>query len=427
METSPTVAILATLDSKSQETWRACAGVRSAGARPWVLDLSLRPHAVAGADVTAERVAEAGGSDLISVAALDRGEAAAVMVTGARQLVSDGVERGHLHAAMGLGGANGTWMACAIMRELPLLFPKLMVSAVAATPAAPWYIGASDIILVPSVGDLGVNRVTTAIIRNASVAAVAMARSRLEQPEEDAGSAPVLVGVSSFGGTAACVARVQEGLEAAGYEVILFHASGSGGRALERMALAGQLGGVIDVTTHELTDLVVGGVYSAGDDRLRGAATRGIPQVVVPGALDHANLWVGEVPERFRGREFVRYNQQNLLMRTDAGEYEAVATLMADRLEGASGPVAVLIPRHGFSEHTRRRTVDLDGEPVGVWQRPEVDARFGEVLGERLGDGVLREFDLHINDPEFADACVTTFLDLVARSAEMDDAGEATR
>jgi len=332
------------------------------------------------------------------------------------------VADGRIHAAIGLGGANGTAMACAVMRELPLLFPKLMVSAVAATAAVPQYLEGSDIVLFPSVGDLGVNRVTTRILRNAAVSAVAMARETNPLEGDEDASAPLLVGVSSFGGTAGCVERVQQHLESAGYEVILFHASGPGGKALERMARAGQLGGVIDVTTHELTDLVVGGVYSAGDDRLRGAAARGIPQVVVPGALDHANLLVGQVPDHFRGREFVRYNQHNLLMRTDGDEYEQVAHLIADRLAEASGPVRVLVPLRGFSEHTRRETVDLDGDPVGAWHRPEVDARLVDVLRERLAPGVLREFDLHINDPGFADECVRAFFDLLEPSTETEEA-----
>ncbi|MFP3915554.1 MAG: Tm-1-like ATP-binding domain-containing protein, partial [Actinomycetota bacterium] len=230
-----------------------------------------------------------------------------------------------------------------------------------------------------------------------------------------------LVGVSSFGGTAGCVTRVTERLEEAGYEVILFHASGPGGRALERLARAGELAGVVDITTHELTDLVVGGVYSAGEERLCGAGARGIPQVVVPGALDHANFWVGQVPERFWGREFYRYNLQNLLMRTSAEEYETLAALVADRLNGARGPTAVLIPRRGFSEHTGRQTSDLEGNPVGSWHQPHADERFVEVLRARLENGEPVELDLHINDPEFADACADAFLEMAeaGRAAEV--------
>jgi uncharacterized protein (UPF0261 family) len=417
------VAVLATLDSKGREVWSACAALRSAGARPWMLDLSLRPHGVAGADVTGDVVAEAGGSDWESLASMGRGEAGEVMVAGGRKLLGVEVDGGRVHAALGLGGANGTSLACGIMRELPLLFPKLMVSVVASTAAVQWYVGASDIVMFPSVGDLSLNRVMAGVIKNASVAAVAMARGWIEQPSGDA-RLP-LVGVSSFGGTSGCVVRVEQRLEEAGYEVILFHASGPGGRALERLARTGELSGVIDVTTHELVDLVVGGVYSAGEERLRGAGESGIPQVVVPGALDHANFWVGQVPERFRERGFFRYNLQNILMRTNTEEYEALAGLIADRLNNARGPTAVLIPKRGFSEHTRRQTFDLEGDPIGSWHQPEADARFVEVLRARLEKGDLKEFDLHINDPEFADECADAFLEMLRAGTHAGSVGEA--
>jgi uncharacterized protein (UPF0261 family) len=221
------------------------------------------------------------------------------------------------------------------------------------------------------------------------------------------------VAVSAFGGTAGCVQGVQARLKAAGYEVILFHASGPGGRALESLARRGELAGVVDVTTHELVDLLVGGVYSAGEDRLRGAAVMGLPQVVVPGALDHANFWAGMVPERFRGRRFILYNPQNLLMRTNAEEFEALGRLMAERLNQAHGPFTVLVPTGGFSEHTNRTAHDLQGRPAGPWREPDTDAVFARSLRAHLTTGDVRELDLHINDPAFADACASAFLELV--------------
>ncbi|MFP3915341.1 MAG: Tm-1-like ATP-binding domain-containing protein, partial [Actinomycetota bacterium] len=180
----PVVAVLATLDSKAREIEMACDVLAGAGARPWVVDLSLRPHHRGGADVTGEAVAEAGGSDWAALAALGRGEAGEVMMAGGRKLVAAEAEAGRVHAALGLGGANGTSIACGIMREMPLLFPKLMVSVVASTPAVQWYVGASDIVMFPSVGDLSLNRVTAGVIENAAVAAVAMARHRMARPPE---------------------------------------------------------------------------------------------------------------------------------------------------------------------------------------------------------------------------------------------------
>ncbi len=418
---TPVVAVFGTLDSKSEPIGRVCNALVDAGAHPMVWDLSLRPHSVPGADVTADRLAQVGGSDWGSLAGLTRAKAGAVMIRGARILLEAEVGGGRLHGALGLGGANGTWMACGIMREMPLLFPKIMVSVVASTAAVQWYVGGSDIVMFPSVGDITVNRITDRIIDNAARSLSAMAQTWMGQGPQQTHTD--LVGVSSFGGTSGCVDRVEQRLKNAGREVIMFHASGPGGRALERLAGTGELSGVVDVTTHELVDLVVGGVYSAGDQRLRAAGKAGLPQVIVPGALDHSNFWVGHVPERFKGREFFQFNEQNILMRTNSQEYEALARLFSERINAATGPVAVLIPTQGFSEHTSRQTFDLEGKPLGSWHQPEADARFVEVLGELLQENRLREFDMHINDREFADVCADTFLEMTeaeepARSRE---------
>src|SRR5215467_13462775 len=175
--------------------------------------------------------------------------------------------------------------------------------------------------MYPSIGDVSLNRITRAVMENAANAVALAAANWVARREAKTVHAP-LVAVSSFGGTAACVDRVSQRLEDLGYEVILFHASGVGGKSLERLAAAGELAGVVDVTTHELTDLIVDGVYSAGATRLTGAGAAGLPQVIVPGAIDHANFWVGQTPERYRRREFFQYNAQNLLMRTNTEEFE---------------------------------------------------------------------------------------------------------
>ena len=231
-----------------------------------------------------------------------------------------------------------------------------------------------------------------------------------------------LIGVSSFGGTAACVDRVSERLEALGYEVIQFHASGVGGRSLERLASTGELAGVIDVTTHELTDLIVDGVYSAGDTRLTAAGAAGLPQVVVPGAIDHANFWAGQVPQRYQDREFFRYNAQNLLMRTNAEEFVALGHTMAERLKAATGPVRVLIPLEGFSEHTKRRAQDLAGHDRGPWRRPGEYEGFTNALRTRPGSPIgFRSFRCTSTTPAFADACVDAFVAIAQERRTADD------
>ena len=198
-----------------------------------------------------------------------------------------------------------------------------------------------------------------------------------------------------------------------GYEVIQFHASGIGGKSLERLAAAGELAGVVDVTTHELADLVTDGVYSAGDGRLTGAGAAGLPQVIVPGAIDHANLWVGQVPERYKAREFYQYNAQNLLMRTNAEEFEKLGREFASRINAAKGPVRVLIPLEGFSEHTKRRAHDLQGKDTGPWKRPADYQIFVDSLKSHLTSARVEELALHINDAAFADACVDAFASMM--------------
>jgi uncharacterized protein (UPF0261 family) len=265
--------------------------------------------------------------------------------------------------------------------------------------------------MYPAIGDVALNRITGAVMENAALAVVAAARNWLARQAAKGETAP-LVAVSSFGGTAACVDRVTQRLEGLGYEVILFHASGMGGRSLERLAAAGELAGVVDVTTHELADLVVDGVYSAGDARMTSAGAAGLPQVIVPGAIDHSNFWAGQVPERYWARQFHRYNAQNLLMRTDADEFDQLGREFAKRLNPAKGPVRILLPLEGFSEHTKRRAQDINGHDIGPWRHPEEYQTFIDSLKAHVKGIRIDELPLHINDTAFADACVDAFLEL---------------
>jgi uncharacterized protein (UPF0261 family) len=222
-----------------------------------------------------------------------------------------------------------------------------------------------------------------------------------------------LIGLSSFGNLQPAVDRITARLETCGFEVIHFHASGPGGRALESLAARRELAGVIDLTTSELTDFVTGGVYSAGEGRLRAAAAAGIPQVVVPGALDFTNWWVGAVPARYRGRGFFQYNVEIALMRTNAEEFAKLGTLIGERLRDAKGPFDVLIPTGGFSQLTSRRMQDIAGNDIGPWAQPETDAVFVQTLRRHLAPERIHELPDHINDPAFADACVEALLRLM--------------
>ncbi len=369
-ESAPTVAILATMNTKGRETRFVADVLAREGVKASIIDLSLRAHDVGGANVTGDEVAKAAGSTWPVVGERSRQDAAALMVDGGGKLVLERFAKGELAGAIGLGGANGTTMACAIMRALPYLVPKVMVSTVAGTAAVQWYVAESDIAMYPAIGDVALNRITKTVMENAALAVAAAAKNWMAKRGAKADQTP-LVAVSSFGGTQGCVDRVSEQLEALGYEVILFHASGVGGKSLERLAASGELLGVIDVTTHELADLVVDGVFSAGPGRLTGAGAAGLPQVIVPGAIDHSNFWVGQVPECYRGRDFFRYNAQNLLMRTNAEEFAILGREIGKRVNAAKGPLRVLIPLEGFSEHTNRHAHDLDGKDRGPWKRPQ--------------------------------------------------------
>ena len=411
--TSPTVAVLATLNTKSREAHFLADVLVRAGAIPCVVDVSMKSHDVSGAHVTGSQVAEAGGVSWTSLDGRTRHEAASVMAEGGTRILLARAAAGEIAGAIGLGGANGTDLVCSMLRALPYLLPKVVVSAVAGTAAVQWWVAESDISMYPSIGDISLNHFTKTVMENAGCAVAMAARKWVERRESKATRAP-LIAVSSFGGTAACVDRVSQRLEALGYEVILFHASGVGGKSLERLASSGELAGVIDVTTHELTDLVMDGVYSAGAARLRAAGAAGLPQVVVPGAIDHANFWAGAVPERYRDREFFRYSAQNLLLRTNAEEFAKIGDTMGERLKAAQGPLRVLIPLEGFSEHTQRRARDLDGNDRGPWRRPEEYEVFTNALKTSLDAALIQELPLHINDATFADACVDAFVEIAA-------------
>ena len=316
----PTVAVLATMNTKGKEARFIAAVLARAGATPWIVDLSLKSHDADDADLAAADVAAAAGASWQTLHERSRQDAAAVMIEGGAKMLLDKFVKGEVSGAIGLGGANGTNLVCSILRALPYLVPKVMISTVAGTAAVQWYVAESDIAMYPSIGDVSLNRITKSVMEDAAMSVAAAVNNRAAQQKTRTKKTP-LVAVSSFGGTAACVERVTERLESLGYEVILFHASGVGGKSLERLAASGELMGVVDVTTHELADLVVDGVYSAGSTRLTSAGAAGLPQVVVPGAIDHANFWADHVPERYQAREFFRYNAQNLLMRTNAEEF----------------------------------------------------------------------------------------------------------
>jgi uncharacterized protein (UPF0261 family) len=404
------VAVLATLDSKHEAARFVCDALTAAGATPWLVDLSLRPHSHDFADVSAGAVVQSAGLGWADLGRLARTDASRTMIAAGTEIVRDRFARHEIDGAIGVGGANGSTIACAIMRALPLAFPKCMVTPVAATAAVQWYVAESDIAMYPTIGDISLNRVTRAAMTNAAHAVAAMAKAWSRQTT---GARVPLLGVSSFGNTQPAVDRITARLEAERFEVIHFHASGPGGRALEKLAASGELAGVIDLTTSELTDLITGGVYSAGETRLTAAGAAGLPQVVVPGCLDFTNWWVGQVPDKYRQREFYQYNVEIVLMRTNAEEFASLGELVGERLRAAKGPVSVLIPTGGMSQLVGRKTYDLAGNERGTWAQPETDRVFADTLKRYLPAGAIRELPCHINDDAFADACAAEMIGMM--------------
>jgi uncharacterized protein (UPF0261 family) len=399
---SCTVLLVATLDTKGAELAFVRDLIEARGHRTLVVDAGVLGEPAFEPDVAASGVATAVGSSLDALRERgDRGEAVEVMMAGLERVVGSLFEQGRFEGMLGIGGGGGTILATAAMRELPIGVPKVMVSTMASGDVSP-YVGIRDITLMYSVTDIaGLNPLSRRILANAAGAVVGM----VEQEMPETATRP-LVAATMFGVTTPCVDRVRERLDEAGYDVMVFHATGSGGRAMEALIDEGWFVGVADVTTTEWCDEVVGGVLSAGPDRLSAAGRRGIPQVVSLGATDMVNFGgIETVPERFRDRTLYRHNPSVTLMRTTADECREVGRRIAERLNAAGGPTVLVLPLRGVS------ALDADGQP---FRAPETDRALFDTLREHLNDAVeVVEVDEHINDAAFADAFAERLLGLL--------------
>jgi uncharacterized protein (UPF0261 family) len=309
----------------------------------------------------------------------------------ARRLFSEG----RVDGVLGAGGSGNTAIATAAMRALPVGVPKLMVSTMAAGDTAD-YVGGVDVTMMASVTDVaGLNSISARILANAAAAMAGMVGA----PAVELGETKPLIGATMFGVTTPCVTRAREALEARGYEVLVFHATGTGGRAMEALVDAGFLAGVLDATTTELCDDLVGGVLSAGPDRLEAAGRAGLPQVVSLGALDMVNFGSRDsVPPQFSERNLYVHNPSVTLMRTTREECAELGRRIAAKLSAATGPVALFVPLGGVS------MIDAPGQP---FHDPDADAALFEALRGGVGANVeLIELDMNVNDDAFADAMV---------------------
>ncbi|MCA9863379.1 MAG: Tm-1-like ATP-binding domain-containing protein [Thermomicrobiales bacterium] len=400
----PTVVLLGTLDTKGEEYAFVRGLLQDRGLDVLLVDAGILGEPKVAPDIARDAVAAAAGHDIAALAAAgDRGVAVAAMAAGAAEIVGKLSAEGQLDAIMGLGGSGGSTVIAAAMRALPIGVPKLLVSTVAAGDTRP-YVDTADIMLLPSVVDIsGINPISERILRNAAAAIGGMAvEFALFAPEEP--DRP-LVAATMFGVTTPCVTHLREVLDDRGYETLVFHATGTGGRAMERLLADGYLTGVLDVTTTELADELVGGVLSAGPDRLEAAGALGLPQVVSLGALDMVNFGPRETaPERFAGRQFYVHNPTVTLMRTTPAENAELGAIIARKLNAATGPLALFIPLRGVSA--------IAGEGQ-VFHHPAADAALLGALREHLRPEVeVHELDLHINDPAFAEAMARRFDEL---------------
>ncbi len=396
-----TIAVIGTMDSKGAEHAFVADRIREAGHRAMVVDVGTLGVAQVAVDVPREEVLAAAG--LCLPAAEDRGERVGVMARALPVFLEKMAVEGRIDGVISLGGGGGTAIATAGMRALPVGFPKLMVSTLASGNTA-HYVGTKDIVMMPSIVDVaGLNQISRMIFARAAGAVCGMVEARVEQVEEK----PLIV-ASMFGNTTECVDAARQALEGEGYEVLVFHATGTGGRTMESLIESGMVKGVFDVTTTEWADEYCGGTLTAGPTRLEAAGKMGIPAVVAPGCLDMVNF--GErasVPAKFEGRNFYIHNPQVTLMRTNAEECAALGRILAEKVNAYTGPVAVLLPLKAIS------IISAEGQP---FHDAEADAAlFGAIRSGLREDIQLIEVDAAINDEAFSTACVEALTGLLAR------------
>jgi uncharacterized protein (UPF0261 family) len=390
--TAKTVALIGTFDTKGEEFSFLRERIENAGLRTLMINVGVLGSATFEADISPAEVAAAANENLAALRTeRDRGRSVTAMSVGTTAILVRLFEQGTIHGVVSLGGSAGTAIATAAMRALPCGFPKLMVSTLASGDIKP-YVGTTDICMMPSVLDIaGLNHVSRRIIGNAAAAICGMVAS---EPASALDQKPAIA-ATMFGVTTPCVTAARHTLEERGYEVLVFHATGAGGQAMEQLIEDGAFRAVLDMTTTELADELVGGVMSAGPHRLEAAGRKGIPQLVCPGAIDMVNFGpVETVPPQFRSRNLYSHNPGVTLMRTTPEECAEIGRITATRLNRARGPVTVLIPLQGVS------AIDKIGAP---FYSPEALDVYRRALKTSLSPTIrVVELDAHINDEGFA-------------------------
>lgn len=405
-----TVVLIGSLDTKGNEYQYVKSRLQEFGVDVIMIDFGVLCDPPFKPEIPASEVALAGGVNLNDLrfareGSDTRANALATMQKGVSVILHKLLEEGRCDAVFGMGGSGGSSVISGAMRSLPIGVPKLLLSTMASGNIS-GYVGTSDLCMMYSITDIaGLNRVSRKIISNAAAAVAGMAKvtTLKKEPEEKP-----LVAVTMFGVTTPGVLRIVECLEGAGFEVIVFHATGAGGRAMEGMVKDGLINGVIDYTTSELVDELLGGVFSAGPNRLEAAGLKGIPQVVVPGALEVLNFGArNTVPEKYEKPErlCIVHNPNVCAVRTNKQESIELGKIFANKVNLAKGPTAVMLPLKGLDKYEQ--------PPDGPWINPENDgALFATIKSILRKDIPVTELDANINDRSFADATFDTFMQL---------------
>lgn len=398
-----TIAVAGTFDSKGAEFSYVKRLIESLGVNTFTIHTGVFEPAFTP-DVSNAEVAKAAGYDIQTIAEKkDRAWATEILSTGMEKLVPQLFQEGKFDGIISFGGSGGTSLVTPAMRALPIGVPKVMVSTMASGNTTQ-YVGTSDIVMIPSVVDVaGLNSISTTIFQNAVFAIVGMVSHEKKKVQEE----KPLIGATMFGVTTPCVNAAKSYLEERGYEVLVFHATGIGGRSMEDLIRAGFIKGVLDLTTTEWCDEVVGGVLNAGPNRLEAAALNHVPQVVSVGALDMVNFGPFDtVPPQFKNRNLYKHNPTVTLMRTTVEENKEIGRKIAEKLNMAAGKTTLMLPLKGVS------LIDAEGQP---FYGPEEDAALFETLRNSVNRDIVEviEMDTAINDTAFAEAAAQKLIDLM--------------
>ena len=400
------IYLIATLDTKGVEAGWIRERLMRQGHRVTLVDVGSSGDPQVDPDIDRAMVFEAAGTSWSVVRSdQDRGEAVAAAARGVSQLIRQHADQGLVEGVLSIGGSAGTSIGTSAMRALPLGIPKVMVSTMASGQVRP-YVADKDLCMINSVVDIaGINRVSRIVLSQAADAMSGMVNGRKQVFAEASPTEKPLVAASMFGVTTPCVQVARGVLEQAGYEVLIFHATGTGGQAMESLIREGLIAGVLDITTTELADELVGGVLTAGPDRLTAASELGIPQVISVGALDMVNFGAPEtVPQEFADRLFYQHNPVVTLMRTSVSECRQLGEEVGRKVAMSNGPAEVLFPGQGVS------AIDAEGQ---AFEDQEARMALLEGLKSTCGAERMEVMDAHINDPEFAQAAAQRLLSLM--------------